>query len=157
MIGWMLAVALGGCGDGRSSPEAVFEKHRQAILDNDWNTLWELTDQETKSHIQSALELMRGVDEERKRTHVETLGISLGELARMTAREYFIAIMSYESRKENWGERVNAFRGTTIEKLEEKGDRAILTLKTPGGETFTSNLVRVHGWWYIDIGLMMHE
>jgi hypothetical protein len=142
----VLALAFAACGGGAgSSPESTFEAMRQAAINKDGGTMYDLLSPEARKQATAGFEQMKDAPPQAKEAVAKQMGITAGELDSMTPRDFFALMME----KNADDKMVEEAKSSKIVESKVEGDKATLTVET-NGEKETVQLIRVDGKWFLE-------
>ncbi len=138
-----------------STPEEAFESFRQAMLNEDFGTMWDCmskTTQEQEGRMFKKLERIGSADAEEFKKEV---WVAPDEFAKLSPREKFVKCAKSATAKEAQAmkDKVNEImRSSKVTNCKIEGNKATLTVKN-GDIEHNVSLIKEGDEWKVDLGL----
>lgn len=152
----LFVAAAVGCGGGGAcgTPEATFEAYKLAVIERDFEAVWEMLSTSSRERIECDAKDMaaecRGLGKAELERRARSMGLTAEQMKSIDGRDLFVTVcrLSLEDDTEGW----ERFARTRLSRVELDGETARVHVRLGAGvETASMTFVCEDANWKIDL------
>lgn len=149
-------ILCGGCSQKAKSPEQAFFITKKAVLKSHWNRYWEMLSDRSKQRFDEQVEYMKKnfdtLSDTAKERLLESLDISYADFKNLDGHRFFLRYMISSDKIRKSGEYTkDLFASCEVINIEQKDNRAILTIQDEEGHEGKIPVVKENDGWKLDV------